>query len=396
MTQPKKRYDFLDDARAFAVLAMIVWHTADAWMITADKHGPIYWIIALFGGIAAPLFVFLAGASVAIALDRSTDRQTTVHTLMWRGLQIVVLGYALRLQMWVIDSWAIADPQSVFTWGPLVVGLVAAIYGTGRDRKFRSRMNSLGFATLLYAIGLWRLYAYYPEAPSEVLRVDVLQLIGASIVLLSVFFRAISPVLIFLLASALCLLTLEAQRYLPGALPHAFAAYLAKWPSDVADNAICMFPIMPWLAYALIGFGVAKLWRLNTSGHASTLSFLLTLVVGGVAFYVSDETKLYIANIVRDSPATLQWFRVVRRAGFCCGVVGFSFFMSRKFRSRLWQMMGQTSLLIYWIHLQIAYGTLGRPLQSTLTMTQWAIAATILTLSMFGLAYLVRTQKPRH
>jgi len=55
------RVPFLDDLRGLAVVAMFVWHTTDAWLRPSLKAGEGFTALRIFGGMAAPLFLFLAG-----------------------------------------------------------------------------------------------------------------------------------------------------------------------------------------------------------------------------------------------------------------------------------------------------------------------------------------------
>src|SRR5438132_14041048 len=53
--------------RGLAVLIMIFWHSVDAWTAPSARGGPAFAWIIVIGGCAAPLFLFLAGISVALA-----------------------------------------------------------------------------------------------------------------------------------------------------------------------------------------------------------------------------------------------------------------------------------------------------------------------------------------
>ena len=66
-----RRLAYLDWLRGLAVLIMILWHTMDSWTSPAARHNAMFAFITLAGGWAAPLFLFLAGVSVALAGESS-------------------------------------------------------------------------------------------------------------------------------------------------------------------------------------------------------------------------------------------------------------------------------------------------------------------------------------
>jgi uncharacterized membrane protein len=73
VTEKKKAADtsrlgFVDDARGLAVVLMIFWHTVDGWLHPAHKVGQGYQTMVSFGGLAAPMFLFLAGAGAALKI----------------------------------------------------------------------------------------------------------------------------------------------------------------------------------------------------------------------------------------------------------------------------------------------------------------------------------------
>jgi fucose 4-O-acetylase-like acetyltransferase len=55
-------------------------------------------------------------------------------------------------------------------------------------------------------------------------------------------------------------------------------------------------------------------------------------------------------------------------------------------RDSVVQQLGRTSLLIYWVHVEICYGFATRPLQKRLTFTEAAVAYLLLCLAMYGLS----------
>mgnify|MGYP001978238990 CR=1 FL=1 len=88
-----KRLAPVDVLRALAVIAMVTWHTADGWLAPEFRSGTGWTALVTIGGLAAPLFVWLAGASVAIQYGSATPGHgSSLHRqIALRGAQLLVL-----------------------------------------------------------------------------------------------------------------------------------------------------------------------------------------------------------------------------------------------------------------------------------------------------------------
>ena len=63
------RRTYIDWLRGVAVLFMIEWHAIDAWTANDERVGWFFGTLAFVGGWAAPLFLFLAGIALPLAMD---------------------------------------------------------------------------------------------------------------------------------------------------------------------------------------------------------------------------------------------------------------------------------------------------------------------------------------
>jgi len=77
MTARPGRRGYLDWMRGLAVVVMVFWHTLDAWTTPVDKASGAFWYCQLIGGFGAPIFLFLAGVSVALAAGSRLRRAGT-------------------------------------------------------------------------------------------------------------------------------------------------------------------------------------------------------------------------------------------------------------------------------------------------------------------------------
>jgi uncharacterized membrane protein len=97
---PRDRVRGFDLARGLAVLFMIGVHVLFHWGAPETWTTPVGQVISFLGGpTAAPVFMFLMGASLAFS-SRSSFRSLVV-----RGLWLVWLGYLLNLLRGVIPAY---------------------------------------------------------------------------------------------------------------------------------------------------------------------------------------------------------------------------------------------------------------------------------------------------
>jgi uncharacterized membrane protein len=64
------RIAYIDWVRGFACLAMFQTHCYDSWLGGAARESGFFKLSQLGGTLPAPLFLFLAGVSCALATDR--------------------------------------------------------------------------------------------------------------------------------------------------------------------------------------------------------------------------------------------------------------------------------------------------------------------------------------
>jgi uncharacterized membrane protein len=77
---------YIDWLRGIAVLCMIEWHVLDAWSVPDGRDTVAWAVIRTFGGVAAPLFLFLAGIAVPLAGDARLRRgdSAAARSSRWR------------------------------------------------------------------------------------------------------------------------------------------------------------------------------------------------------------------------------------------------------------------------------------------------------------------------
>jgi len=404
--RPRPRLDFLDALRGFAVVLMILWHTADSWLAdtarnVAGQETTSYGILRLLGGTAAPLFLLLAGVAhglKATADDRKgTARRTAMRGNVARGLELVVLGYLLRLQFWAIDAVGVKLPLVL---APLLGGLLLLLFATKRlSASARTAGIAAACGALLYAVGLFALAQIQPAKVTSVLRVDVLQAIGASLVVLAVAepLLARAPWAALLGALGVTLATEFVAARMPGPLPTPLAAYFARWPVPEGVRTMAMFPLLPWLAFPLIGTVLGRHW--SASAGRGTLARDLSVigVLGAVLAVGANETIAYRLGWIWHVPWFIPTLRVFARVGTGLALAALCYAglalaartgfgtSARAERYAPLRTLGRASLFVYWAHLELAFGVVAAPLKRKFDLGTWALGFSALTLAMYAL-----------
>ncbi len=398
-TRRAGRLVFVDGLRGLAVIFMILWHTADSWL-THDVRGTnAFALLRLLGGMAAPLFLLLAGVGVGlkVASDRAREvpPAVTVRGLAARGLEILVLGYALRLQMWLVDAGGLRRGDGFRVWVPLGIAIALFVAGLRRlgasDTDLRGGLRS-ALPLLLPAVGLSVLGAYElglmsPARLAGLLRVDVLQAIGASIVIVALVGRATGAfehrgrAIAFGIAATL--LTPIMASWLPGPLPPAIAGYLGKWQGPNVRGAT-LFPIFPWVAYTFVGSAIGGLIHARAR-KARTTEAVLALTAGGAVLALCFcETLPQNFHLLGMLPALVQPFRVAYRIGLALVLCSVALLITPRLPAL--RTLGQTSLMVYWVHLEFAFGISARPVKGKLGLLAWGVGFALLTVAMYLLA----------
>jgi len=318
MPDPAKpeRFAYIDWMRGFACLLMFEVHGYDSWLTDSLRQSQFYRWSQFSGTIAAPIFLFLAGASLALVSDRMRQKGATPNQverrMVWRGFEIVGLGYLLRLQE--------------------------------------------------YLMGL-------PKSPwTDLLRVDILNTIGISLVLMALVWRLCrnrrTTATVSLAISAGIVLATPAlwTTLRPTWLPW----YLESYINGVHTYGVpqfWLFPIFPWTGFAFAGVALGCFlfdsWA--TKHIAKTIVILGALGVAllfistaldnlPVHFYAVYDYWHTSPNFFLARVGVLLIFFPVSYA-WCRWGLG-----AAKVRPVVW--LGQTSLLVYWVHIVFVYGHL--------------------------------------
>ncbi|HEY0876535.1 MAG TPA: acyltransferase family protein [Vicinamibacterales bacterium] len=337
-TTSARRRGYLDWLRGLAVLVMIEAHILDSWTRLDERSTPQFGASMILGGFGAPLFLFLAGVAVALSAGskfrRSGDPTAASTAVMRRGFQIFLLAFLFRLQAMVL-SW-----------------------------------------------GSWM----------SLLKVDILNIMGPAIMaaawLWGVARTPRGRILAFLAATLAIAFLTPPVRAVPwlGALPDPIEGYLRPRPG------FTNFAVFPWAAFVFAGAVIGVLIDRTRTGAAEA-RLNVFLGVAGLGLAAGSYAASYFpspyeqSNFWTSSPA----FFLLRTGLLVAAVSAAYAWGQRKWRISAFsplEQMGRTSLFIYWIHIELIYGLMVRPLHKSMTLGQAWLGVAIFGLVMLLLSLL--------
>jgi len=389
------RIAFIDVLRGIAVVSMIWMHTADGWLDRSLRAGDLWRAIVSFGGLAAPLFFVLSGVGLGMAWRGSSDGELAgrLGRQMDRGLQLVVLGYALRLQMWMVDAGGFAN---VANWGMAALLLAACVlaYRALRPRH-RYRRRDLLLATLAFGAGLLAVSLLSPMALPRLLRVDVLQGLGAATLAVCLTSRWLvrrhlplaGP--LFTIALLIPFAVSPLRSWLPGPLPHAIAGYLAAWPIPRGAPSATLFPLFPWMSYAFCGAAFALVWSRAHAANQGVAALRWTSLIGVAVAALVSEFQPWTYAATQEWPSLTQPVRVVYRVAIAAALCLPALWLARTRIGRALQHLGSASLWVYWVHLEFAFGSIAHGIAHSMNTSAWLVGFVALTVAMVGFSIAV-------
>ncbi len=225
------------------------------------------------------------------------------------------------------------------------------------------------------------------------LAVDVLQLIGVSLILLQLL------VLLLRTSRIFGALTFTGCAVLPVATTHAWATDWWAWlptrmPAYLSPATGSQFPLIPWTAYVMLGAGLGQIYSHWGAAHlgAFTNGLLLgggaTLVVAANVFSRVPFEPFGPSDFWSTSPN-----QFLLRAGSVLIVLGLIAHLSRRLAHlpHIFAALAQESLLIYFVHVCIVYGSVWNLgllsyVRAPLSLGQAAVVVGALVAAMAGLA----------
>ncbi len=329
----RARLHYLDWARGVATLAMIQGHTFHSWTRPADHGRDLYQISQMIGGVPAVLFLFLTGISLVILLQKAEGKQQPPwQVILRRSGYILGVAFLFRFQQWLFwwPQASTAGLWKVDILNTLAVGLALA-----------------GATTLLV------------PAPRRMAAAAI----GAAMV-------AVATPLVWSIPN--------------GWGPETLLAYLRGGVST--SN----FPAFPWISYTFTGVlvGLAIVGQRDPARVDRVMQWLVLIaliLIAAARFFDSLPYTYYRPyNYWVTSPNL-----VANRTAVALLVLAASYGWTRLVdvsRYSWIRHVGVTSLLLYWVHIELVYGRTLHFLQGQLDLRQTAVATAVLMVLMWGLA----------
>jgi uncharacterized membrane protein len=330
------RLGYLDWGRGLCVVLMVVTHGLYGWVRPEDHARPFFQRMWLIGGFPGAVFLFISGLVLALAADRMFRRgerpRDVLRAGVARGLEI--LGYAFLFRFWMFASGGFASP--------------------------------------------W-----------DLLRVDILNCIGASLLVVGLIalpwpHRAARIAAALSITFAIAALTpLAWDSELARDLPVGLAGYVdGRRPGS-------FFPPFPWAGFAAMGAAAGVLLASCRGRGREGRLFGGMAALGAVLIPLAlwaDRVSPAVYpryDFWHTSPA---YFAV--KAGIVLLTMAAAYVCDRLPGQGPIRQVGRTSLLVYWLHLEVIYGDHVVPgARGSLPLGQAVVAVAILMLAMFALSY---------
>jgi uncharacterized membrane protein len=332
MKPASQRLIYLDWIRGLAAIVMLQGHVFQSFLRNDLREGGPYLMSQFVGGMPPAVFLFLLGITFAFLMD-SQEKKGMSAGVRWRAAArrsgyLFAAAFAFRLQLWLFSI-----DKSPWT---------------------------------------------------DLFRVDVLNCMGLALLVLSVMsvFRTAERIRL----CAILGLAIAAGSPLVSGLDWSGA------PAIVRNYLIpdhMFFGFFPWAAFVAFGMSAGSILRLLKQEDVAPA--MQWFGWGGLALafgtYTISNMSLSIyskSDFWLDSPAL-----ILIKLGVILILVAFAWLWNAGTSAQTWswvRQFGVTSLLVYWVHVELIYGRWFGNIKEQLTVGQTVFATILTTLLMLGLS----------
>jgi uncharacterized membrane protein len=329
------RLAFIDWTRGLGAVIMIQGHTFDSFADNGLRHQGPFMLSQFLGGMPPAIFLFLTGITFAFLMD-SQDKQEPsgwkrIVAALKRSRYLFLLAFLFRLQLYVFG---------------------------------------------------------FPTSPgSEILRVDILNCMGLAMLMfapMAVFTTRERIRLCAILGLVVCGLAPLLSTIDPGGIPTLARAYF--FPNLNA------FGFFPWASYLAFGMAAGSVIRITKrEDMARTMLWMLAIGFGLIicARYAVDLPYSIYAktDFWLNSPAL-----VLTKVGAVLAVLSVAYlWVNAGQENQKWSVfrqLGTTSLLVYWVHIELVYGRWFGVWKESFSVPQVLLFTAVLLALMIGLSML--------
>jgi len=320
------RLQFLDWLRGFGAVIMLQGHTYHSLLRDDLRKSSTFILSDFLGGMPSAVFLFLSGVTLAFLMDsherKNSPARTRVLASLRRAGYILALAFLVRIQLWLF-GW----PGTAWT---------------------------------------------------DLLRVDVLNCMGLALAVMSVMavFRTADRVrLCAILGVAIAAAAPLVSQVNWSRTPPLIASYIA--PDYLS------FGFFPWAAFVAFGLSVGSLIRVVT--HEQLERAMQWAALAGCALIACSQQLSNLPSLYGKSEFWLNSpFMILIKLGVILLMVAFAFVWN-KHTAEKWswvRQLGTTSLLVYWVHIELIYGRWLGFWHSNLSIAQCTVAAAAMIVSM--------------
>ena len=317
------RLAYIDWMRGLACVVMFQTHCYDAWLGGEARKSTFFVWSQVGGTLPAPLFLFLAGLSFALVVDKLRRKGLPAgqiaRTMIRRGAEVLGFGLLFRLQEFLI-AWG---------WAPWT------------DLFRVDILNTIGVSLILLG-AVCGLVLYLARR----VRVNTSVVLGVTAAAVALVISLLTPLLW--------------TTWQPRWLPWEIESYI-NGVRNLGQPQASLFPIFPWAGFAFaglaFGFFVVSDWA-----RERQVSVFATAGAGGIAL-------IYFARWLDAQPrqiyATYDYWHTspsffLLRVGLLL-IVSSAAYTWCRWGAGQWGFsplgqLGQTSLLVYWVHIEFVYG----------------------------------------
>jgi len=319
----KSRLAYIDWMRGLACVLMFQTHCYDSWLNAGARQTTFFMWSQLGGTLPAPLFLFLAGISFALVTDKLQQKgvppNQIASTTIKRGAEIFGLGLLFRLQEYVI-AWGWAPWSDLFRVDIL---------------------NTIGVSMMLMGVMCWIVLRLSDGSRTR-------QEIGSVAAGVALSISLLTPLLW--------------TSWRPHWLPWPIESYI-DGVHNLGQPQSWLFPIFPWTAFAFAGLAVGVLLLSDWARQRNAAIFAM-LGAGGVGLiYLArwlDSRSLQLYSVYDFWHTSPNFFLI--RVGLLLIILAAAYAWCR-WGAGQWGFspliqLGQTSLLVYWVHIEFVYGRL--------------------------------------
>ncbi|MGH9660961.1 MAG: heparan-alpha-glucosaminide N-acetyltransferase domain-containing protein [Bryobacteraceae bacterium] len=331
-SETQNRLAYLDWLRGLAAITMLQGHVFHAFTRTDLREGAPYVLSQFVGGLPPAIFLFLTGVTLAFRMDGGERRNEPLVARFLAALRragyLLVVAYLFRIQL-----WAFGLPYSAWT---------------------------------------------------DILKVDILNCMALTIAVMA-------PMAVFRTAdrARLCAVLGLAIAFLAPVISQLDWTTTAPFVKSHVAPDYLFFSFFPWASFLAFGLSAGSILRMIADDQMDRLMQWAALgggalIVGGRYFAEIPYSLYNHSEFWLNSPA-----QVLIKLGVLLWLMTFAFLWTRYVAAPGWswvRQLGTTSLLVYWVHIELVYGRWLGAWKESLSVAQTTMASVGIIVLMVALA----------